>query len=608
MLDFRMAKVFTLDTETTGLEWHRHDIFGFSVADSEEQTEGRYFDIRKFPKSVKWLEDQIDAADWVYAHNAKFDMHMLESTGIRFDPRKFRCTMVRAALINEHEREYNLDYLMKKYVGLEKIEMSKEEKAAMQHLPLTRVSPYAIRDAMGAHKLAVWQEAQLDLQDLRRVDELETRILQINTRSERRGIRVDMDAAQAAIPALDDRLDDLMKQIQDMAGFAININSAPQIRTAFGAEKGDDNIWRTKDGFQLEETDGGAPSFNKDALKRMGDPLATAIIAAREVGRLGGTFLKQHVLGHARVAADGTWRVHPNINQTRGENDFGTVTGRMSYNEPAMQQIPSRNEGAAAIMRPIFLPERGHEWCYGDLDQHEFRVFAHYTRNKMLEQMYKDNPDTDFHGLVSGLTGLPRSAKSSGQANAKQVNLGLVFNMGAGLLAKQMGLPYEEREFRKGKDKDGNPIVKKYLAAGPETAEVLQRYHRAIPGVKEMAEQAAGIASTRGYVKTLLGRRIRFPDPQYSYKASGLVYQGTSADANKLNIVTVADVLEGSDSSYIMNVHDEYSLSLAPGDDHRVKEIQSGIQDRGMIRIPIRIDFTAGENWWRAAKHGRKLT
>ena len=123
-----------------------------------------------------------------------------------------------------------------------------------------------------------------------------------------------------------------------------------------------------------------------------------------------------------------------------------------------------------------------------------------------------------------------------------------------------------------------------------------------------MAEKASSIAQRRGYVRTLMGRRIRFPNPDLAYKASGLIYQGSSADLNKMNIVSIADRLEGTNSTYIMNIHDEYSFSLAPGEEEAARDIRAAIEGRNLLRVPIRVDFSAGRDWWDAAKNGEKLT
>jgi DNA polymerase I-like protein with 3'-5' exonuclease and polymerase domains len=307
-----------------------------------------------------------------------------------------------------------------------------------------------------------------------------------------------------------------------------------------------------------------------------------------------------------------TNKVYPHINQTKGDEGFGTGTGRLSYNAPALQQIPSRDREIAAIVRPMFLPDAGQEWVYGDLDQHEFRVFAHYTRDEAILEMYREDPDTDFHQLVADITGLPRSAKRAGEANAKQVNLGIVFSMGAGLLAKQMGLPYTEEMVS-----FGSREPRLLLKAGPETLKVLNTYHSKIPGVKKVIESASSIAKSRGYVKTLFERHIRFPQRDFAYKAAGLVYQGTSADLNKYNIISLCDLLEGTNSRFLLNIHDEYSMSVDPMDlkNGLIEEAKQLIQvrkpftyqgacgyqeDALELRVPIRIDFKKGATWWGA--------
>ena len=186
------------------------------------------------------------------------------------------------------------------------------------------------------------------------------------------------------------------------------------------------------------------------------------------------------------------------------------------------------------MVRPIFLPDRGQSWSYGDLDQHEFRLFAHYANPKDIIDAYATNPDLDMHQIVADLTGMPRSATRAGEANAKQINLGMVFNMGAGELASQMGLPYTIERV------DFGDHVMDLKKAGPETLEIVENYYAKVQGVKEMARKARTVAKSRGYVRTLLGRHIRFPRGQFTYKASGLIFQGTAGDLNKLNICNVA--------------------------------------------------------------------
>jgi DNA polymerase I-like protein with 3'-5' exonuclease and polymerase domains len=292
-------------------------------------------------------------------------------------------------------------------------------------------------------------------------------------------------------------------------------------------------------------------------------------------------------------------RVHPNINQTKGD-EGGTGTGRLSYTRPALQQIPARDKEIAKIIRPIFLPDEGQGWAYGDLDQHEFRVFAHYVNAPILINKYKDNPDLDIHQTVADITGLPRNPNRSGGANAKQINLAMVFNMGGGALAERMGLPFTMESFV---DKKGQ--VHEYKKPGDEAMEVITKYYEAVPGVREMAKNAASVAKTRGHVKTLMGRQIRFPGGQFTYKASGLIYQGTSADLNKDCIIRICEYLESEcpDAHLLLNIHDEFNISMPYVETKHLFELQKVIQDRPELRVPIRVDFGCPkENWWEATQ------
>lgn len=256
------------------------------------------------------------------------------------------------------------------------------------------------------------------------------------------------------------------------------------------------------------------------------------------------------------------------------------------------------------MVRPIFLPELGAGWSYGDLDQHELRIFHHYVNNPEIVRSYQENPNLDGHAVVAELSGLPRNPPRSGGPNAKQLGLGAVFNMGMGEMASRMGLPYSMDSFI---DKRGQ--VHEFKRAGAEAMEVIDHFYKVVPGIREIAGKATAIAKSRGYVRSMFGRHIRFPRGEFVHKASGLVYQSSSADLVKLDIINVCEYLESEspDGRLLLSIHDEFSISMP--DDDRAKghmdEIQNLIQTRPgspvRLRIPVRLDFSKlSANWWDA--------
>jgi len=520
--------------------------------------------------------------------------------------------MIRAALINEHMLKYDLDFVAKTCIKSGKSGDIYPKLAELFGGPATRnaqmknisrapasiVGPYAMQDARVALKLWMWQQEEIARQDLHQVVKLEQDLFPHIFDMERRGLRVDVNAANATVEKLSKDILILRAELNKCAGFEVNPNPSGSIKKLFEPRKVD-GVWTARDGTPLPETDGGQPSIGADQLRAMNDPAAAMILKCRQFLKARDTFIAKHILERERNG-----RIHPNINQTKGESDSeggmeGTGTGRLSYTRPALQQIPSRDRAIASIVRPVFLPDDNQSWCYGDLDQHEFRIYAHYVNAPALIDAYRENPDLDIHQIVADMTGLPRSAKYSGQANAKQINLGMVFNMGGGTLAYKMGLPFtvekmnfsgEEREVR---------------IPGEETLEVMERYYAAVPGVREIAKSARAVAKSRGYVRTMMGRHIRFPRGQFTHKASGLIYQGTSADLNKSNIIRICEYLKSrGDGRLLLNIHDEYSISADPARIPAIaQDIKALIQDRPEIRVPIRIDFSApAKNWWEATE------
>ncbi len=591
-----------IDTETTGLDWKRERIFGIAVTTPESS---HYFDIREEAHVIDWLRKEARHVQKVVNHNMKFDLHFLHNLGIELDPAICHCTMVRASLIHEHHRTYDLDSCAKRNLGWKKVDDIYQRLAELfggaatrsvqaknfHRAPVEIMRPYAIRDTDLAFKLFEWQEGEITRQGLHKVAQFEQRLFPQIFRMERHGIAVDVDMAERSSAILKKRAEQVNKELNDVAGFEVNPNPSGSIHQLFAAEKNEQGVWIARDGTPLDETDAGKPSYGEEALKRMTDPAAALILKCRKLKKASGTFLDRHVLMHQFEG-----RVYPNINQVKGESG-GTATGRLSYTGPALQQIPSRDREMAAMIRPIFMPDEGHKWHYGDLEQHELRWFLHYVMSKSLVEKHIENVDTDMHQEVADLLGIPRKATAtSGNANAKTLNLAMVFNFGEGTLCKELGLPTITKSFV---DKKGKTVI--YDVPGEEGQAVIDKYHAMVPGIREMTKRAKNVATKRGYIKTIQGRHLRCLYESWGRKMGALLYQSAGAEANKMNIITIGDILQGSQSHLLLNIHDEYSLSMHPDDVHLLYDIRHAIQSNPICRVPLRIDFgQGGDSWWDA--------
>lgn len=602
------GEIIGLDYETSGLRYWDPEfrVFGIAVAAGDSSW---YWDVRQTPQVVGWLHDLLPNAKCVVAQNAQYEYQC--SRQFKIDPRSVNwyCTMVAECLIDEHHLTYDLASIAN-YRGIEsrKLEHLERIRAAMgwrdtaevlrrlSEVPPAMVVAYGASDASDALQIYRAQQLLIREEELEQVLQLEMDLLPVLADMSWVGVRVDLEGAHAAIPKLDEQEEILQREIEIITGGKFNVNSSPQVRAFFKPEPVNKFQWRLIDGTLVGPTKGGkGPSLDQNVMREIKHPLAAKILALRKTIKLRDTFLRGHVIG----SADGDGYVHTQFNQTRNDADAGTVTGRLSSTDPALQQITKRDKINAAILRSKFLADPDEEWFCADYSQVDFRCGAHLQNVPGVIDAYNENPAMDYHQIVSEMTGIPRNAPHAGAPNTKQINLGLSFGAGPGKLSFMMGMDYQIREAR----------GKMQYIAGDEANRIFELYHKKLPGVKVFMKKAETVAKNTGYVRTAIGRRLRFPRGHGVHKAAGLLYQAYAADLHKLGLIATDRVIrkEHLPARLLMSCHDEIGVSMKRDEEVAriiVREYTDFNSESSVIRmrVPITASGDFGSNWYEASK------
>lgn len=596
------GRIVGLDSETTGLRPYLGDsAFGVSVA--IEGFSG-YWDIRRTPRVVEWLRDELSTTSLILGHHTKFDAHFLGKLGVDYIDVPWHCSMITDCLLYEHHLEYSLEAVAQRRLGVGKrgdmieewrrmsgAKSKNEAMATLKDAPYELVAPYAVQDAELLLPIYFNQMREIAEQKLERVYALEMDLLPVLFDMERGGVRCDREAAEKSIPELTRIVDEEQKKLNDVVGFDMNVNSTPQVRRVFQPEKVGKYQYKLIDGTLCWVTKSGTgqPSIDQNVLKEMTHPAAALIRRVRKIKKLRDTFVKGHILGNI----DGRGYVHTTFNSTRNDADAGTVTGRLSSTDPALQQINGRDKDTSKILRSMFLPEEGQDWLGADFSSADFRIAAHYLNDPAMVNTYAANPDTDFHGFVAEMTGIPRSPAYAGGPSSKTLNLSMAFGAGAGKIAVQMGMPFTVEEWQDGRMR---------LVAGPEAQNVINTYHAKFPAFKAFAKNATAVAKERGYVMSLMGRRLRFVNNDY-HKAAGYLFQSGCAECMKTKLVEVWRMLRGTGYRLFITVHDEMGISAPQGGtlDAEIHRVYTDFQSDAApfrLRVPMTASFKRGRNWY----------
>ena len=533
-------------------------------------------------KVLNWFQDVLKTPAVKIFHNAMYDVCFIRAAGLKING-SIVDTMIAGSLVDENRFRYDLGSMGRDYVGKGKNEAVLKEtadvwgvdaKSEMYKLPAMYVGEYAEQDA--TLTLALWQEMKKEIvhQDIQSIFELECELFPCLIDMRFLGVRVDLEAATALKNKLSSQEKECLYKVKKETGVDTQIWAARSIAQVF--QKLNLPFDRT------EKTD--SPSFTKNFLQNHAHPLVKLIARAREINKAHTTFIDT-ILKHQHKG-----RIHAEINQLRSDQG-GTVTGRFSYSNPNLQQIPARNKELGPAIRSLFIPEEGMSWGCFDYSQQEPRLVVHYAG---LQNLYGvdevldayNEGDADFHTIVADMAEIPRS-------QAKTINLGLFYGMGKNKLQAELGVSKDKAE------------------------DLFKQYHNKVPFVKKLMDNVMQRAQSSGKIRTLLGRLCRFHlwEPNqfgihkalphdaalmehgpgikraYTYKALNRLIQGSAADMTKKAMIE----LHKEGITPHIQVHDELDISvISPLEAAKIKDIMESAVD---LEVPNKVDYESGPNW-----------
>ena len=550
--------------------------------------DGNFFDESRV---IGWIKEVCALPATKIFHNAMYDVCWLRAYGVKINGHIID-TMVMASLIDENRFWYSLNSVSYDYLGEVKDEKILEEaakrwgvdpKAEMYKLPSMYVGSYAEKDAELTLKLFKVLSQEIKKQNLTHVFDLETSLFPCLVDMRFLGVRVNVEKAHALKQQLASEEKELLQKIKKETGIDVQIWAARSIAKVFEKiGEGYEKTAKTK-----------APSFTKNYLSTHKNPTVKLIAKAREINKAHTTFIDTIIKYQYKG------RIHADINPIRSDSG-GTITGRFSYSNPNLQQIPARNKQLGPMIRSLFIPEHNHKWGCFDYSQQEPRLVVHYAASskyisndesvKEIVEKFKKN-SVDFHQTVADMASIERS-------QAKTINLGLFYGMGKAKLQAELGLGTKQ-----------------------EAEALFNKYHESVPFVKDLMQATSRDASGSGYIVTLLGRRCRFEKWEesayrpgvltaplsweeasgkfgeenirraFTYKALNKLIQGSAADMTKKAML---DLYNENIIPHIQ-IHDELDLSVES--DNQAKKIIEIMENAVKLKIPNKVDYESGDSW-----------
>ena len=584
LAQLQAAPLAAVDTETDCLDGMRAHIVGISFAIEPGRAAyvplaHNYADAPEqlaldevLAKLRPWLEDPAKAK---VGQNIKYDLHVFANAGITVQG-YLHDTMLQSYVLEAH-KPHGLESLADRHLGRKGLSYEDvcgkgANQIAFAQVDVARAATYSGEDSemtLQVHQ-KLWPELETDARLRYVYEQIEMPVSIVLERVERHGVLIDAAVLARQSHELGERLLALEREAYDLAGQPFNMGSPKQI--------GD--ILFNKLGLPVKKkTATGAPSTDEEVLQVLAAdyPLPAKILEHRSLAKLKGTYTDKLPL----MVNPATGRVHTNYAQAVA------VTGRLSSNDPNLQNIPVRTPEGRRV-REAFIAPAGHVLMSADYSQIELRIMAHISEDPALLHAFAEGIDV-HRATASEVFNVPVPEVSSEQRRyAKVINFGLIYGMGAFGLANNLGIEQK--------------AAKDYI----------DRYFARFAGVKRYMDDTRAGAAQRGYVETLFGRRIYLPEilggsgPRKAgaeRQAINAPMQGTAADLIKLAMLAVQKALddEGRATRMVMQVHDELVLEVPeaelPWAREAIPRLMAGV---AQLKVPLLAEVGVGPNWEQA--------
>ena len=576
------AEIFAFDTETTSLDYMQAEVVGVSFA--VQPGKAAYLPLaHTYPGAPTQLSRQLvlerlrplleDTDKAKVGQHLKYDAHVLANHGITLRGMRHD-TMLESYVLNSTASRHDMDSLAAHYLGhqttkYEDVAGKGAKQIGFDQVGLTEATEYAAEDADITLRLheTLWPRLVAE-PSLRQVYEtLEIPLIPVLSRIERTGVLVDIFMLAEQSRELAGQMLDLEREAHAAAGTPFNLGSPKQIQAV---------LYEKLNLPVLKKTPKGQPSTDESVLAELAEQfeLPRLILDYRSVSKLRSTYTEKL----PQQINPRTGRVHTSYHQAVA------ATGRLSSSDPNLQNIPVRTAEGRRI-RQAFIAPKGHKILAADYSQIELRIMAHFSGDPNLRMAFAENSDVHRHTAAEVFGVSPEAVTPDQRRSAKAINFGLIYGMSAFGFARQLGVD--------------RSLAQRYI----------DTYFERYPGVKAFMDQSRETARDKGYVETLMGRRLYVPDihsrngqsRQYAERtAINAPMQGTAADIIKAAMIAVDEWIQSSavPVRMIMQVHDELVFEVAENFiDASTDTIRSLMTGAATLSVPLLVDVGVGDNW-----------